>query len=399
MSEPGDRQSFLEIRHLEKSFGDVRVLEDLCLELAEGEILALLGLSGSGKTTALRLLAGFETPDRGEILVEGSDVAGLEPAKRGFGMVFQHYALFPHMTVFDNVAFGLKAQRWQDEKIADRVPAVLELVDLSGFGERRVSEVSGGQQQRVALARALAPEPRVLLLDEPLSNLDPALRERTRRELKTAVREVGITTVLVTHEQEEAFYVGDRVAVLNGGRLEQEGTAEELYRQPRSRFVATFVGRANILRGFADEISGDEAWVALGQVEDIHVSWAGVPAEELVEGERVEIVIKPESLRLATQETGGALPGRAVENRFTGPLTYCTVHLMGGEEIEVLAEDRIPGVHEEVFVAPRPQGPKPRVFRLEGEAGLGEAGLGEAHHDEDLELEAGPEEHVEDVAE
>ncbi len=358
---------FLEIRHLDKSFGDVQVLKDLCLDLAEGEILALLGLSGSGKTTALRLLAGFETPDHGEILVEGTDVAGLDPARRGFGMVFQHYALFPHMTVFDNVAFGLRAQDWPAGDVAGRVDAMLGLVDLAGFGERRVSEVSGGQQQRVALARALAPEPRILLLDEPLSNLDPALRERTRRELRAAVREVGITTVLVTHEQEEAFHVGDRVAVLNGGRLEQVGTAEELYREPRSRFVATFVGRSSILRGFVDETDGGEAWVALGQVEDIHVSWSGAPVDDLAEGERVEIVIKPESLRLTTAESGGALPGRSVEHRFTGPLTYCIVRLLGGEEIEVLADGEVPAVHEEVFVAPRPGGPKPRIFRLESE--------------------------------
>ena len=230
--------SFLELCHLDKSFGEVQVLRDLSLQLAEGEILALVGLSGSGKTTALRLLAGFETPDRGEILVAGEDVTPLAPARRGFGMVFQHYALFPHMTVFDNVAFGLEAQG-RKSGIAARVEAMLELVDLTGFGGRRVSEISSGQQQRVALARALAPEPRVLLLDEPLSNLDPALRERTRRELKAAVRKVGITTVLVTHEQEEAFHVGDRVAVLADGRLEQVGTAEELYRAAESRFVAT----------------------------------------------------------------------------------------------------------------------------------------------------------------
>ncbi len=365
----GGKRNYLQIRHLEKSYGEVQVLKDLCLELAEGEILALLGLSGSGKTTALRLLAGFETPDRGEILVEGTDVAALEPAKRGFGMVFQHYALFPHMTVFDNVAFGLKAQRWKSERVADRVRAVLGLVDLEGFGGRRVSEVSGGQQQRVALARALAPEPRVLLLDEPLSNLDPALRERTRRELKAAVREVGITTVLVTHEQEEAFHVGDRVAVLNGGRLEQEGTAEELYRAPRSRFVATFVGRASILRGFVGEAHCDQASISLGQVEKSAVSWPGVPAHQLTEGEQAEIIVKPESLRLANPETRGALPGRVVEHRFTGPLTYCTVRLTGGEEIEVLADGRIPAAGDEVIVAPREGGPKPRIFRLEGETG------------------------------
>ncbi len=357
---------FLEIRHLDKRFGDAEVLKDLCLELAEGEILALLGLSGSGKTTALRLLAGFEHPDGGEILVKGEDVSGLDPARRGFGMVFQHYALFPHMSVFDNVAFGLEA-RGRKAGLAARVDEVLELVDLPGFGARRVSEISGGQQQRVALARALAPEPRVLLLDEPLSNLDPALRERTRRELRAAVKKVGITTVLVTHEQEEAFHVGDRVAVLNAGRLEQVGTAQELYRAPQSRFVATFVGRASVLRGFVDEAAdpGAAAWVALGQVQDIAVSWGGVAAEELAEGERVEIVVKPESLRLATSETGGALPARAVEHRFTGPLTYCTVRLMGGEELEVLADSDLPAIHQEVFVAPRDGGPKPRIFRLQ----------------------------------
>ena len=337
----GCQAKYLEIRGLEKSFGDVRVLEDLNLELAEGEILALLGLSGSGKTTALRLLAGFETPDRGEILVEGADVAGQPPAKRGFGMVFQHYALFPHMTVFDNVAFGLETQRRSRDEIAERVEAMLELVALSGYGERRVSEVSGGQQQRVALARALAPEPRILLLDEPLSNLDPALRERTRRELKAAVQEVGITTVLVTHEQEEAFHVGDRVAVLNGGRLEQEGTAEELYRSPTSRFVATFIGRSSSLHGFVDGTPDDdgEVWVALGQVGDTAVSWSGVGDADLAEAERVEIIVKPESLRLVAHEAGGALPGRVVEHRFTGPLTYCIVRLLGGEEIEVLADE------------------------------------------------------------
>ena len=356
--------SYLEIRNLDKSFGDVQVLRELSLELAEGEILALLGLSGSGKTTALRLLAGFETPDRGEILVDGEDVTSLEPAKRGFGMVFQHYALFPHMTVFDNVAFGLRAQG-SKPGLEKRVQEMLELADLPDFSSRRVSEISGGQQQRVALARALAPEPRVLLLDEPLSNLDPALRERTRRELEAAVRKVGITTVLVTHEQEEAFHLGDRVAVLHGGRLEQVGTPAELYDSPRTRFVASFVGRSSTLRGFLDEIDADQAWVALGQVQDAAVSWSGVAVGELEPGQRVEIIIKPESLRLADSETGGAMPARAVENRFTGPLTYCIVRLMGGEEIEVLADSHTPAAHEEVFVAPRAGGPKPRIFGLE----------------------------------
>ncbi|MEM7583703.1 MAG: ABC transporter ATP-binding protein [Acidobacteriota bacterium] len=385
-----ERTAYLELQHLDKSFGEVEVLRDLSLELTEGEILALVGLSGSGKTTALRLLAGFERPDRGEIRVDGEDVVALEPAQRGFGMVFQHYALFPHMTVFENVAFGLRAQG-KTGALAERVAEMLELVDLQEFGGRKVSEISGGQQQRVALARALAPEPRVLLLDEPLSNLDPALRERTRRELKAAVKKVGITTVLVTHEQEEAFHVGDRVAVLNGGRLEQVGTAAELYRAPASRFVASFVGRSSILRGFVDEVSESspppiagsttehEAWVALGQMQDISVCWAGISSQSLSEGERVELVVKPESLRLATAETGGALPARVVEMRFTGPLTYCVVRLMGGEELEVLADDAelvgrgAPKVHQEVFVAPREGGLKPRIFRVEDDHRAGDS--------------------------
>ncbi|HEX6199743.1 MAG TPA: ABC transporter ATP-binding protein, partial [Thermoanaerobaculia bacterium] len=193
--------AFLEIDRLSKRFGDLRVLDRVSLAVEEGEVLALLGPSGSGKTTFLRLLAGFETSDEGTIRAGGRAVEALPPARRGFGMVFQHYALFPHLTVAGNVAFGLETTGASRAEIAGRVAEVLGLVDLAGFESRRIEELSGGQQQRVALARALAPGPRLLLLDEPLSNLDPELRERTRRELLEAIRRVGITTVLVTHEQ------------------------------------------------------------------------------------------------------------------------------------------------------------------------------------------------------
>ncbi len=370
---------YLELRQLYKSFGDVEVLRDLSLELAEGEILALLGPSGSGKTTALRVLAGLETPDRGVIRVAGDDVTALSPAARGFGMVFQHYALFPHMTVAQNVAFGLETRGLDRPAIGRRVGAMLELVDLAGFGERRVSEISGGQQQRVALARALAPEPRVLLLDEPLSNLDPTLREKTRRELRDAVRQVGITTLLVTHEQEEAFHVGDRVAVLHRGRLEQVGRPEELYGVPRSRFVATFVGRASTLPGtLAAFHDGGLAAVAVAHpprspqgdaAAESTVRWRGRRGGELREGQAVEVVVRPESLVLTGADVPGALPGRLVERRFTGVATYAVVQLAGGGELEVLVDPGAgPSGGDDVAVALREGGALAYVFPAEDDA-------------------------------
>ncbi len=357
---------YLELRQLYKSFGDVKVLRDLSLELAEGEILALLGPSGSGKTTALRLLAGLETPDRGVIRVAGGDVTGLSPAARGFGMVFQHYALFPHMTVDQNVAFGLETRGLSRGDITRRVGAMLELVDLAGYGARRVSEISGGQQQRVALARALAPEPRVLLLDEPLSNLDPTLREHTRRELRDAVRQVGITTVLVTHEQEEAFHVGDRVAVLYRGRLEQVGRPEELYGTPRSRFVATFVGRASTLLGtLAAFHDGGLAAVEIA-AEGKSVRWRGRRGGELREQQAVVVVVRPESLALTSTDVSDALKGRVVECRFTGVLTYAVVQLASGSEVEVLVDpDTGPCRNDDVAVVLRDGGPPFYVFPAE----------------------------------
>lgn len=315
--------AFLEVQAIKKQWAHTVTVGPITLDIARGEIVALLGPSGSGKTTMLRLLAGFETPDGGNIVVEGEDVTAMPPARRRFGMVFQHYALFPHLDVGANVAFGLRGQTDAARKTAE----ALRLVDLGGFERRKVQELSGGQQQRVALARALAPEPRVLLLDEPLSNLDPALRERTRRELRQLIKRVGITTVFVTHEQDEAFELGDRVAVLNAGRLEQAGAADELYERPASLFVATFVGRANVFRGAAARTLGEGA--------------------ELV-------VVRPERLRFAR----AGLAGTVRERRYTGAAAFFLVESDAGERFEVLAPPDAATVGARVFVEAE------RVIRL-----------------------------------
>ncbi len=312
---------FLTVEAVTKRFGSVVAADGVSLAIAPGEILALLGPSGSGKTTMLRLLAGFETPETGRIVVEGEDVTGVLPARRRFGMVFQHYALFPHLDVGENVAFGLKSGGMRDAgSVMRKVEEVLTLVDLAGFARRKVQELSGGQQQRVALARALAPEPRVLLLDEPLSNLDPALRERTRRELRQVIDRVRITTVFVTHEQEEAFDLGDRIAVLHDGRLEQIGAADDLYERPASLFVATFVGRANVLRG--------------------------APARGLGARDGDVAVVRPERLEFAD----AGLPGIVRERRYTGPAAFFTIEGEQGERLEVLAEPGAARVGEHVHV-------------------------------------------------
>ncbi len=352
--------AFLVLDRLDKSFSSNHVLCDLNLEIGKGEVLALLGPSGSGKTTALRMIAGFESPDSGRIRVDGEDVTGLPPSRRRFGMVFQHYALFPHLTVGENVAFGLETRGVGKDEMRRRISEALAQVDLPGFEERRVGEISGGQQQRVALARALAPEPRVLLLDEPLSNLDPTLRERTRRELRHAIRKVGITTVLVTHEQEEAFHLGDRVAVLHGGVLQQVGSPEDLYERPATRFVAGFVGRASGFPGVF-EMDGGGARVRFSGL-----AWPGVPAEDLKPGEPAELVARPESLAFAPPGSSGSLSGKVTERRYAGPVSYFVVALDNGSEVEVMAPSGAASEGDVVAISPIPpgtSGPPPRIFR------------------------------------
>jgi ABC-type Fe3+/spermidine/putrescine transport system ATPase subunit len=342
--------TFLRLEGLTKRFDGTVAVDHLSLSLERGEMLALLGPSGSGKTTTLRLLAGFEVPDSGRVWVEGEDVTGVDPVARRFGMVFQHYALFPHLDLGENVAFGLESLGMRGDELERRVARALALVDLSGFERRRISQLSGGQQQRVALARALAPEPRVLLLDEPLSNLDPALRERTRREIRELIHRVGITTVLVTHEQEEAFDLGDRVAVLQGGRLEQVGSPEDLYAAPANEFVAEFVGRSSSIgvtvlgrsdRGVRVAVEGVE-W----DLTDITPPAGGDPPS----GPAL-MLVRPEALRLMPP-AAGALVGTVTVRRFTGSASLFTVITDGGASLEVTGPPRSVNAGERVAIMP-----------------------------------------------
>jgi iron(III) transport system ATP-binding protein len=238
----------LSLRNISKNFGSTRAVADVALNVEHGEFFGLLGPSGCGKTTTLRMIAGLEKPESGTIEFAGADITELPPERRGFGMVFQNYALFPHLNVFENVAFGLRARHKANTEISERVTGALELVQLPGYGKRRVDELSGGQQQRVAIARAIAIEPALLLFDEPLSNLDVSLREETRGELRELVNRLRLTAVYVTHDQEEAFALCDRIAVMVGGRIMQTGEPRQLYELPADISVARFLGRNNVIK-------------------------------------------------------------------------------------------------------------------------------------------------------
>src|SRR5262245_14922320 len=237
----------LELQNLTQRFGDLTALDNLNLSVDAGEFLSLLGPSGCGKTTTIRLIAGFLTPTAGRVLVSGREITNLPPEKRNIGMVFQSYALFPHLNVLENVAFGLRAKKTPRNQIAARVKKTLALVNLSGYESRTMTQLSGGEQQRVAIARTLVTQPQILLLDEPLSNLDAGLREQTRKQLKQLTHSLGITAIFVTHDQQEAFALSDRIVLLSKGVCQQAGTAHDLYHSPANEFVARFIGKSNLL--------------------------------------------------------------------------------------------------------------------------------------------------------
>ena len=283
----------IQLSNLEKRFGEIRAVDGVSLEVVGGEFFSLLGPSGCGKTTTLRMIGGFELPTGGRVLLRGRDVTMDPPDKRPVNMVFQNYALFPHLDVSENIAFGLRRRKVDKAEIKRRVGEALDLVHLAGYAKRKPNQLSGGQQQRVALARALVNRPNVLLLDEPLGALDLKLRKQLQVELKRIQVEVGITFVYVTHDQEEALTMSDRIAVMNHGRVEQLGTPDDLYERPKTRFVADFIGTTNLLCGSVESIAAGAAIVLLGSGERCIVAGRG-----LAVGDPVELSVRPESVEL-----------------------------------------------------------------------------------------------------
>ena len=296
----------LELKEIKKSFTEGEaVLDNISLEISKGEFITLLGSSGCGKTTTLRIIAGLEQPDAGSVWLDGREVTGLEPNQRDVNTVFQNYALFPHMNVAENIGYGLKLKKVPKSEIRKKVSQMLELVQLEGYEKRKPSELSGGQKQRVAIARALVNNPKVLLLDEPLGALDLQLRRAMQIELKHLQKKLGITFIYITHDQEEAINMSDRIAVMRDGRIEQIGTPDEIYNHPKTSYVATFVGNANILHGVAESIQGENAIVKIGndrvivKLETSQQDTGDTRAKQhLAAGEKVTLAVRSENILL-----------------------------------------------------------------------------------------------------
>jgi len=322
----GTERSVLELDDIGKSYDGSQVIEDLSLTVRDGELLTLLGPSGCGKTTTLRMIAGLERPDDGTVRLDGEAVTGGEfvPAEeRDVGVVFQEFALFPHLSARENVAFGI--EEWSDDEREARIDELLELVGLSDHGEKSPEELSGGQQQRVALARSLAPEPQLLLLDEPFSNLDVDLRVRMREEVREILKEAGVTAVSVTHDQEEAMSISDRVAVMSEGRIQQIGTPEEVFQQPESKFVAGFLGHASFVAGRVKEdcVETGVGCVPLEQIDGL---------TDAYHGSDIDLMVRPDDVRAHRVEPEEA-NGDVVHRRYLGPTVLYRVRIDSGDVV------------------------------------------------------------------
>ena len=323
------------VNHITKSFGDFKAVDDVSLKIYKGEIFCLLGASGCGKTTLLRMLGGFETPSSGRIFIDGEDMTGVPPYERPVNMMFQSYALFPHMTVEQNVAFGLKQDRVPKAEIADRVATMLELVKLGGLGKRKPHQLSGGQKQRVALARSLVKRPKLLLLDEPLGALDKKLREHTQFELVGLQDKLGVTFIVVTHDQEEAMTLASRIGVMNHGEIVQAGTPSEIYEFPGSKFVADFVGSVNIFEGKLVEDEPEYVRIASDELgAAIYVSH-GISAPP---GATVWAAVRPEKVFMSTAPPEGSdnvVRGAVQDIAYLGDLSIYLVKLPTGKVVRV----------------------------------------------------------------
>ena len=333
-NDPSQRP-YIAFDNITKKFGDFTAVKDLTLHIYQREFFALLGGSGCGKSTLLRMLAGFENPTSGQILLDGENLAGVPPYRRPVNMMFQSYALFPHMSVEKNIAFGLKQDGMAQSEIDDRVANMLKLVKMEQFGKRKPHQLSGGQRQRVALARSIAKRPKVLLLDEPLGALDKKLREETQFELMDLQQDLGLTFVVVTHDQEEAMTMADRIAVMDLGRIVQIGTPAEIYEAPNSEFVASFIGDINIFRGEVTSASGGA--VDIETPDGMVIRSAASPAEPLKSGQKASFAIRPEKLRVSrTRPEGGinAVAGEVWDIGYLGDMTVFNVKLKSGDIVK-----------------------------------------------------------------
>ena len=353
--------TIVDIKGVNKIYGTNHVVKDLNLLVEEGEFLTLLGSSGCGKTTTLRMIAGFEEPTTGSITVEGEPIEDKEPYERNVNTVFQSYALFPHMTIYDNVAYGLKMKKVPKKEIKERVLKMLEMVQLSGFEKRYPSQLSGGQKQRVAIARALINRPKVLLLDEPLGALDLKLRKQMQLELKRLQKKLNITFIYVTHDQEEALTMSDRIAIMHDGVMDQIGSPTEIYERPATKFVATFIGETNVFDGTIRSIEGGKAVIGIengevtssGSVEEGDGKNTGFAVNEFV-----TVSVRPEKMHFSPKPVEGfTVPAVIRDYIYVGSVLKCIAVLPNGNEIkmEKLAGEELPPIGEKVFICWEPE--------------------------------------------
>jgi len=350
--------AILQIVNLTKKFGNVTAIQEVNLKVEHGEVLTLLGPSGCGKTTTLRCIAGFEKPDRGDVYLDGKEITHLSPETRGIGMVFQNYALWPHMTVYGNLAFGLQIKKIPKNEINERIKKVLAMVRLEGFEGRFPRQMSGGQQQRIALARALVIEPSILLLDEPLSNLDAKLREQMRFEFRELQKKLGITAVYVTHDQAESLVLSDKVVILNEGKVMQVGTPKEIYSHPSNKFVAGFIGITSFIEGFVESFDREKGYLIIRTKDDLIIYGHG---SNLSVGEKVAIAIRPEQVKLFKSEIRkegirkNMFNGEIVQTSYLGDVIDYRIRLGDWVIRTSMSAERAFKVGEEICVALSPE--------------------------------------------